>query len=71
VCSNSSRTSFRDLKPGSASDAIAVRRQTLVALLDQAHTFHERAHACWSGNHQSGWASCPIVENGVVRINRT
>lgn len=43
----------------------------LVALLDQAHAFHERAHAGWSGSHQSGWASCPIVENGVVRIIRT
>jgi uncharacterized protein len=40
----------------------------LVVLLDQAHAFHVRAHACWSGSHQSGWASCPIVENGVVRI---
>lgn len=43
----------------------------LVALLDQAHAFHERTHAGWSGSHQSGWASCPIGENGVVRIIRT
>jgi toxin-antitoxin system PIN domain toxin len=40
----------------------------LIALLDQAHAFHERAHAWWGLNHGAGWASCPIVENGVVRI---
>lgn len=40
----------------------------LIALLDQAHAFHERAHDWWAANLQAGWASCPIVENGVLRI---
>ncbi len=40
----------------------------LIALFDPDHIFHERAHAWWAANHEAGWASCPLTENGVVRI---
>jgi len=41
----------------------------LVALLDPEHSFHERAHTAWIDIDSSGgWASCPITENGVLRI---
>ena len=40
----------------------------IIALLDPDHAFHERAHAWWAANMKSGWASCPLTENGVVRI---
>jgi toxin-antitoxin system PIN domain toxin len=40
----------------------------VIALLDPDHAFHERAHDWWARNAKLGWASCPIVENGVVRI---
>ncbi len=40
----------------------------VIALLDPDHAFHERAHGWWATHAASGWASCPIVENGVVRI---
>ena len=40
----------------------------LIALLDADHVFHERAHAWWAANADRGWASCPLTENGVVRI---
>ncbi len=40
----------------------------VIALLDPDHAFHERAHAWWAAQAKFGWASCPIVENGVVRI---
>src|SRR5258708_38202373 len=40
----------------------------VTALLDPDHTFHDRAHAWWAGNMKNGWASCPLTENGVVRI---
>ena len=40
----------------------------LIALLDPDHAFHERAHAWWSAHSGLGWSSCPITENGVVRI---
>ncbi|HEY4414830.1 MAG TPA: TA system VapC family ribonuclease toxin [Verrucomicrobiae bacterium] len=40
----------------------------IIALVDPDHAFHERAHAWWSANARRGWASCPLTENGVVRI---
>jgi len=40
----------------------------VIALLDPDHAFHERAHGWWAAQSRAGWASCPIVENGVVRI---
>ena len=40
----------------------------LIALFDPDHVHHERAHAWWKGNKASGWASCPLTENGFVRI---
>ena len=40
----------------------------VIALLDPDHAFHERAHSWWAENATSGWASCPVTENGVVRI---
>lgn len=40
----------------------------LIALLDANHAFHQRAHQWWGANIKSGWASCPLTENGVVRI---
>ena len=40
----------------------------IIALLDPDHAFHDRAHDWWAANAKRGWASCPITENGVVRI---
>jgi toxin-antitoxin system PIN domain toxin len=40
----------------------------LIALMDAAHAFHQRAHDWWGGQQRAGWASCPLVENGVIRI---
>jgi uncharacterized protein len=40
----------------------------IIALLDPDHTLHDKAHTWWAGNSKSGWAGCPITENGVVRI---
>lgn len=40
----------------------------LLALFDGDHVFHQRAHD-WFGRQQAlGWASCPLTENGFVRI---
>lgn len=40
----------------------------LIALLDADHSLHGRA-TTWFGVHaRSGWASCPITENGCMRI---
>ena len=40
----------------------------LIALLDADHASH-RAALAWIAEHASdGWASCPITQNGCVRI---
>ncbi len=38
-----------------------------IALLDDAHVFSQRANA-WLREEDAAIATCPIVENGVVRI---
>jgi len=40
----------------------------LVALLDSEHEHHTRARAWLGENGAEGWASCPITENGCIRI---
>lgn len=40
----------------------------LIALLDASHAFHQRAHDWWADQTEDGWASCPLTENGVIRI---
>ena len=40
----------------------------LIALLDPDHVFHARAHQWWKGHAKQGWASCPLTENGTVRV---
>jgi uncharacterized protein len=40
----------------------------LIALFDPDHTFHSRAQLWWDDNAGRGWASCPLTENGVIRI---
>jgi predicted nucleic acid-binding protein len=39
----------------------------LVALIDPAHIGHNAAHI-WFGARAAAWATCPITENGVIRI---
>jgi toxin-antitoxin system PIN domain toxin len=39
----------------------------LIALMDPDHAFHRRAHAWWAAESRA-WASCPLTENGLVRI---
>ena len=40
----------------------------LIALLDADHSLHARATQWFAGQARSGWASCPITQNGCVRI---
>jgi hypothetical protein len=40
----------------------------LIALIDPAHEFHASAHDWFKRNRQKGWATCPITENGCLRI---
>lgn len=40
----------------------------LVALFDPDHIQHEPAHAWFAAARAGGWATCPLTENGLVRI---
>ena len=40
----------------------------LVALLDAGHLHHRVATAWLAAHARSGWASCPLTQNGCLRI---
>ncbi len=40
----------------------------LIALLDPAHVRHDQAHEWFGAEGQLAWATCPLTENGVLRI---
>jgi Predicted nucleic acid-binding protein, contains PIN domain len=40
----------------------------LIALLDEDHSVHVRATEWFAAHVRRGWASCPITQNGCIRI---
>jgi len=40
----------------------------LIALIDPTHVQHDRAHAWFAERGKKAWATCPLTENGVLRI---
>ncbi len=40
----------------------------LIALLDQDHVHHGAMFDWFVAHEQEGWATCPITENGFVRV---
>jgi uncharacterized protein len=40
----------------------------LVALRDPSHAHHEAAHRWFARGRSHGWATCPLTENGCVRV---
>lgn len=40
----------------------------LIALHDRDHALHERAAQWFEAHVSSGWASCPLTQNGCLRI---
>jgi uncharacterized protein len=40
----------------------------LIALLDSDHTSHGIAMAWFAEHAREGWSSCPITQNGCIRI---
>jgi toxin-antitoxin system PIN domain toxin len=39
----------------------------VIALIDPLHVHHERAHR-WFASRGAPWHTCPLVQNGVVRV---
>jgi hypothetical protein len=40
----------------------------LIALIDPGHNFHDAAHRWLTGAEDRLWATCPMTENGALRI---
>jgi hypothetical protein len=40
----------------------------LIALIDSKHAWHDIAHDWFGREGMNDWATCPLVENGIVRI---
>lgn len=40
----------------------------LIALLDRSHVHHDAAMRWLGGRVGDGWASCPVTQNGCIRI---
>jgi uncharacterized protein len=40
----------------------------LLALTDPRHLHHDAAHRWFTSRRGSAWATCPITENGFVRV---
>ncbi len=40
----------------------------LIALIDPSHMQHDRAHEWFASTGKHAWATCPLTENGVLRI---
>lgn len=40
----------------------------LIALVDPAHVHHDAAHDWFAREGAAAWATCPLTENGLLRI---
>ena len=40
----------------------------LIALIDSAHVHHEMAHRWFAREGAASWATCPLTENGALRV---
>ncbi len=40
----------------------------VIALIDPAHVQHDKAHEWFEKSGKKAWATCPLTENGVLRI---
>lgn len=40
----------------------------LIALIDPGHVRHDAAHEWFASTGKKAWATCPLTENGVLRI---
>jgi toxin-antitoxin system PIN domain toxin len=56
------------LKPSPEAVRALFDVNVLIAMLDEQHVHHGVAHEWWLANRTDGWASCPLTQNGFVRI---
>lgn len=53
---------------GAGSRRALLDVNVLIALLDAAHIHHRKATDWLVANLRRGWATCPITQNGCIRI---
>jgi uncharacterized protein len=56
--------------PKTRSDALRalLDLNVLIAMFDEQHIHYVRAHQWWVETRADGWASCPLTQNGFVRV---
>ena len=54
--------------PGASPVRALLDVNVLIALLDSDHASHISAMAWFSKHARAGWASCPITQNGCIRV---
>jgi uncharacterized protein len=52
------------IQPG----ALLLDVNVLVALFHPEHVHHDVAHDWFADHRREGWATCPITENGFIRV---
>lgn len=57
-----------DEDAGSPVGGFLLDVNVVIALLDPSHIHHDRAHAWFDSDGKHRWFTCPLVENGVVKI---
>lgn len=55
-------------RPVSAAGVALLDVNVLVALFFSDHVHHEIAHDWFADHRAHGWATCPLTENGFVRV---
>lgn len=56
------------MTPGTEPVTALLDVNVLVALFDPDHVLHRAAHDWFARHRQRGWATCPLTENGLVRV---
>jgi hypothetical protein len=56
------------LKPRVEAAAVLLDVNFLIALVDSDHVGHQAAQKWFTAHHRAGWATCPLTENGMVRV---
>ncbi|MBB4845927.1 toxin-antitoxin system PIN domain toxin [Paucibacter oligotrophus] len=56
------------MKAGKPAKAYLLDVNVLIALVDPAHVQHDAAHAWFEQQGSPAFATCPLTENGLLRI---
>ncbi len=58
----------RGAAPGTDVIVCLLDVNVLIALVDPAHIQHDAAHEWFAARGHVAWATCPLTENGLLRI---